>query len=1134
MSLTPEQKETLMMNLARRESGGNAAVVNKYGYSGLYQFGASALEDVGFLKPGASRAGNSALNDPNAWNLVGGKEKFLSDPRIQKHAMSRLMDLNYERLRQSGKLNGTESADIVAGKLAQAHLLGVGGVDTNRVDGFGTSGAEYDLIGRAAVKTGEYAGSGRAAAYKVPGYSASTIDPFYNPMYQAPENTVNMGFGSTFLAAANRYNITAQLADRGILESQLHSNPEPGFNPFDGLEEKYQQFPSLISRAQSSSELSAVKSFLDKKTAVNELANSGNLWANIAGTIVGVTLDPISFGVTSLGVETMMKHVSAMQRFWPRVGLGAVAGAVADVPLEIGLKLADPTYEDAEIVAGIMMSAVGSGIMEGALHHIHKAAFAHEVLDEHSFSSKRQIVTKPKTVDEAVLELNPNNPITKEGEGLAPAEGIGKFGFEALKKLDTFTPGLSVGLLESPSAVVRNIFNDSAMHFFKLGKNVEGGVTQESIEGLMNLRQAKYYELEHAVNDNYAKYRKSGGQLSFSQFEEAVTKASRRSSPDSNPHIAAASAHFKGMYDDYLKRLQASGLLPEDYKKPDFVENYVTREYDRDKIIANPDEFRNLIAQHISKKNPEMSGPELKTAADQVMTNVLGRGYFDEETLKFTDKNLKAKTVDIPDVELEPFLYNDGLGIAKKYIRTQEMAIAFQEKFGTSDISKILANVESDYAEMISKETDGGRIAALDKRKQKDLRDLEAVLKRIQGTWGRPKDPYAASSQIVKGLTALNYSRLLGGVAISMLPEYTKLMVNRFMSRIAGGEIRGLAESITKLGMSKAELRNVGIHFESGLANLRMDSGEFMSHGMYRSKGVIDNATNNLQNLSSALFFADRMDYMLRSTAASILSEEKIKELSKLVSGEADSALTQKLASQGFNRQMAEKVMKQFEQHGEIIDGVAYANLDKWQGAAADHYRYFIRNYVDQMIVRPGSADKVLFSDSTQLGKLMFQFKGFLQGAFNRVLLPGLQNADARFLANSLAAVMGGAMVYVIKGLLNDQDPLDADTSKIVAEAVGNSGVLPYIWESGNMASRSIFGGGTEKFRSQSVLETIAGPTGGVVDALPSLARVMSGNATESDFRLVRRITPFQNTFYLKKLFEDIEKEAASEFAVDK
>ena len=77
--LTPANYEKYRAQRLQDESSGRYTVVNQFGYAGGYQMGAQALETVGYLKPGTSKLGNAALNDPKNWVGSGGQPKSLNE-----------------------------------------------------------------------------------------------------------------------------------------------------------------------------------------------------------------------------------------------------------------------------------------------------------------------------------------------------------------------------------------------------------------------------------------------------------------------------------------------------------------------------------------------------------------------------------------------------------------------------------------------------------------------------------------------------------------------------------------------------------------------------------------------------------------------------------------------------------------------------------------------------------------------------------------------------------------------------------------------------------------------------------------------------------------------------------------------
>jgi hypothetical protein len=129
------------------ESGNDYGVVNTIGYAGRYQFGAQALETLGYMKPGSSKGGNKAMRDPSNWTNGLSLEKFLASPEIQDEAMKKLTAMNYKQLVDKGVINSNMSSNELSGWLYVAHGVGAGGAmkfaqGENPAEGYGTTASE--------------------------------------------------------------------------------------------------------------------------------------------------------------------------------------------------------------------------------------------------------------------------------------------------------------------------------------------------------------------------------------------------------------------------------------------------------------------------------------------------------------------------------------------------------------------------------------------------------------------------------------------------------------------------------------------------------------------------------------------------------------------------------------------------------------------------------------------------------------------------------------------------------------------------------------------------------------------------------------------------------------------------------
>lgn len=152
--------------LARESSGNYQHGGNQYGYFAGYAMGAEALAIVGLVKQSAFddaprhvRNGTDQtafLNNPQNWQLRGGKQAFLYDNLLQDRAVTVLANTNIADGFKSRVLLESQQEKI-AGFAAAAHLKGLTaaiswyarGKDSH--DANGTNTSDYARMGEASI-----------------------------------------------------------------------------------------------------------------------------------------------------------------------------------------------------------------------------------------------------------------------------------------------------------------------------------------------------------------------------------------------------------------------------------------------------------------------------------------------------------------------------------------------------------------------------------------------------------------------------------------------------------------------------------------------------------------------------------------------------------------------------------------------------------------------------------------------------------------------------------------------------------------------------------------------------------------------------------------------------------------------
>lgn len=160
---TLEETKSYLDILGQRESNNSYDAENTLGFLGKYQFGAAALEDLGYIVPGtfARRLRNlTIVSNPQYWtgkDGISSKEAFKTAKAVQERAIIEYTNRNLRTLRRIGVIRQGDTKAIVSGLLMAAHLKGPGDVRRWRAgasvgtDAYGTSISEYYGLGRRAL-----------------------------------------------------------------------------------------------------------------------------------------------------------------------------------------------------------------------------------------------------------------------------------------------------------------------------------------------------------------------------------------------------------------------------------------------------------------------------------------------------------------------------------------------------------------------------------------------------------------------------------------------------------------------------------------------------------------------------------------------------------------------------------------------------------------------------------------------------------------------------------------------------------------------------------------------------------------------------------------------------------------------
>lgn len=353
------------------------------------------------------------------------------------------------------------------------------------------------------------------------------------------------------------------------------------------------------------------------------------------------------------------------------------------------------------------------------------------------------------------------------------------------------------------------------------------------------------------------------------------------------------------------------------------------------------------------------------------------------------------------------------------------------------------------------------------------------------------------------------------------------------------GAIGQLATNMKGVKLSVAEAQRAGNVAEQVLGHRLATITEITDP--YSSRGPVEAFLENVTNVASK-WNGIRIWTDMMKAVASVMTQDRI------LRGVAQyGSVKQKerayLAYLGIDQSMAERIARQFAEHGEDARGVRVANTDHWSDPVAVRtYRAALNKDVDSIIVQKSVADVPLFA-STPTGRALLQFKTFALASHQKVLLRGLQEDQARFVGGLTAMTAMGMFITWAKAVTgNRMEKFEDAGDKMgwwVGEGLDRSGVLSVPMEIANsmekvvglnpikgpMRSFDQASAESQKNQNRNELGSVLGPSFGLVQDVGTVAgipkRLASGeDVSKGQKRAAKNLLPFNSYAGIRQMLE--------------
>ncbi|MFS8079945.1 hypothetical protein UDZ25_14120 [Serratia marcescens] len=554
---------------------------------------------------------------------------------------------------------------------------------------------------------------------------------------------------------------------------------------------------------------------------------------------------------------------------------------------------------------------------------------------------------------------------------------------------------------------------------------------------------------------------------------------------------------------------------------------------------ANSTARLNASRERALKAMEPLTREEAEDAADEIVNKIIGApsGLVPAQLLPekiigragFT----KSRSLLIPDERIEDFLESDINHVMESYLRQVGPEIELTAQFGSKDMGEQIRQVSEEYTQLIKDAKTPKERAKLEKQREADLRDIEAMRDRLIGTYGAPKDPRSFFVRAGRVARNVNFLRLLGGMTISAATDLMRPVMQHGLSkslRPMGAMLRNMAA----VKVATKDLREMAVGLDYVLSTRTKAIADLTDP--YSRRSAFERGLNWGTQKFGNWTLMNQWNSALKSWSGLIVQSRILDNAQLLAAGkEVPKKEVRKLAQIGIDQSMLRRIGEQFAKHGEDMDGLLTGHSHLWDDRAVrEAFQSAVLKDVDSTVVTPGVGDTPLMM-SNEVGKMILQFKTFIFAQHNRVIASGIQQGDASFYLGAMGTIALGAMVYVMKQKLSGRD-IDYSPNNLVKEGIDRAGMIGWLSEplnavenisGGRFGLGAMFGAPpVSRFQSRNAIGALMGPTFDMAGDGAVIANgVLNGEFDDKQTHAVRKLLPYQNLFYISPLLNRVEEQ---------
>lgn len=506
-----------------------------------------------------------------------------------------------------------------------------------------------------------------------------------------------------------------------------------------------------------------------------------------------------------------------------------------------------------------------------------------------------------------------------------------------------------------------------------------------------------------------------------------------------------------------------------------------------------------------------------------------------------------ARVLSIPSTEIFDFLITDIERVTRNYVRQVAADIELKRAFGDVDAKQAFKELEEEFFAVQRRLEESGASEAekdhVSKEYRKHVRNIAASISRLRHTWGIPENPDGFVARGGKVLLDLATMRFMGSVAVSSIPDLSRLVVKHGISRTWRNAFWPMIQNFKQFQLSAREIKLAGGALDPIIHSRAMAFADILDENIGHS--LPERVTHTMATKIGLIAGFDYWTSWMKQIAGVLDTGRVMDSIDLVVNGGGTRAeiaeATRYLAELGYNADLAQRTWDQVQAGGgNRVNGLWMPNTEDWTDPdLVRTFRAAIRQANNNTIITPG-LEVPLMANAGIGSRLLFQFKSFALASHTKTLMAGLQQRDMALVNGVLTSLALGALSYYIWAVTSGGDAeekmMKADWDRWLDEAIARSGLTGAFSEVQRIAERipltapyaNFSGEQTTRRAGASLVEAVLGPS---FDTLSTTANVVSGidDPTQSTVRQFVNLLPFNNVFYLKQLFRLIEDSLAAD-----